>query len=84
MTFTEVSSSQIHSIGYDKDAEYPLGVRFHPNKKAVAEGKPFSEYHYKDVTPEMFAAFQGAESKYRWFDANVKDFPDAFPFVRVA
>jgi hypothetical protein len=82
MEFIPVESSQIKEIGYDKDAEYPLGVRFHPNRKS--EGKPFSEYHYKDVTPEMFAALRGAESKYRWFDANVKAFPTAFPFVRVA
>ena len=83
MEWTPVTSSQIKEIGWEADAEKPLGIRFHPGKRAAAEGVPYLEYHYGGITPEMHTAFLGAESKGHWFKVNVKPFPDQFPFVKV-
>lgn len=82
MEWIPVESHQIQAIGYDSEAS-TLGVRFHPGKKAREAGAQFSEYTYANITPEMFTAFQAAESKSRWFEANVKAFPDAYPYQKV-
>lgn len=52
-----VSSSNVHSIGYDFDAAR-LKVRF-----LAAEGGPGPLYFYQNVPPEIFQSFRTAASK---------------------
>ena len=82
MNWTPVESSQIKEIGYDHESSI-LGIRFHPSKKAREAGATHSEYHYANVGPEMHASLMAAESKGRFFDANIKAFPKDFPFTKV-
>lgn len=52
-------SSKIHGYGLDQ-ATQKLAVRF-KNPVTMVPGE--FTYHYGDVTPEMFAALEAAESK---------------------
>jgi hypothetical protein len=83
MVWEKVESSQISEIGYATGAEYPLGLRFPPNKKQKADGLPGSEYHYANVTPEMFAEFVAAESIGSYFIKNIKNRENLYPYVKV-
>ena len=83
MQWQKVDSSQISEIGYESRAEYPLGIKFSPNKKQVAAGEPGSEYHYKNITPELHAEFLAAESIGLFFAKNIKSRPDLYPFLKV-
>jgi hypothetical protein len=83
MQWQKVDSSQISEIGYESRAEYPLGIKFPPNKKQVAAGEPGSEYHYKNITPELHAEFLAAESIGLFFAKNIKSRPDLYPFLKV-
>lgn len=83
MKWIEVESSQIAAIGYEPEAEFPLGVRFTPNKKQREAGQLGSVYEYQKVTSEMFTEFSNAESKGHWFEANIKKFPNNYPYRRV-
>ena len=83
MQWQAVDSSQISEIGYESGAEYPLGIRFPPNKKQQAAGEPGSEYHYKGVAHDMFVALSEAESVGKFFGDYIKRFPDVYPFVKV-
>jgi hypothetical protein len=78
-----IESSQIKEIAFDAESEHSLGIRFHPSRKQRNEGKEYSEYFYSNVTPEMFAAFRGAESKTRWFESHIKPYPAQYPYFRV-
>jgi hypothetical protein len=52
-------SSKVHGYGYVPETQ-TLAVRF----KGFSDGKPgLFTYHYANVTPEMFAALESAESK---------------------
>lgn len=70
-----VTSSQIHSIGYDADTQ-TLAVRFKSR-----DGAPTSLYHYAEFTQANFDAFQAAESIGSHFYKNIKPHPDRFPYV---
>ena len=83
MQWQKVDSSQISEIGYESRAEYPLGIKFPPNRKQVAAGEPGSEYHYKNITPELHAEFLAAESIGLFFAKNIKSRPDLYPFLKV-
>ncbi|CAG4887794.1 KTSC domain-containing protein [Paraburkholderia saeva] len=72
----EVSSSQIHSIGYDAALE-TLAIRF-KNRKS---GAPTSLYHYASFTAENWEAFRTAESFGSHFGRYIKPFPERFPYV---
>lgn len=63
---TEVESSQVKAIGYDPETK-TLAVTFPRGTGAI--------YHYPDVEPETHAAFIGAESIGKFFDANIKTLP---------
>lgn len=82
MEWTEVDSSQIKAVGHDPETN-TLGVRFHPGKKAREAGLPFSEYHYCDVSDDMFQAMRTAASVGTWFGENIKAFPERFPFTKI-
>ncbi len=66
-----VESHQIGAIGYDADTQ-TLAVQFKRGALAI--------YHYPNVTPETWAAFQAAESKGTFFGAHIKALPfEKFP-----
>ena len=67
IALTPVKSSQIASIGYDA-ASKTLAVQF----KRFKDGQPTTVYHYSNVEPETFAQFEAAESKGRFFGAQIK------------
>ena len=72
-----VDSSQINAIGCDATTK-TLAVQF----KGWG-GKIGATYHYANVTPAQFAAFSKAESKGKWFGANLKDAVQAHPYTRL-
>ena len=97
MQWQAVDSSQISEIGYESGAEYPLGIKFPQTKKQkenMKNGKPFplpgSEYHYANVTPEMYAEFLAAKENPEYnnsigvfFGRVIKGRPELYPFVKV-
>jgi hypothetical protein len=83
MQWQAVDSSQIEAIGYESGAEYPLGIKFPPNKKQQAAGLPGSEYHYKGVAHDMFIALSEAESVGSYFGQNIKSRADLYPYLKV-
>ena len=62
MQLTTVESSMIHAIGYDKEKRV-LEVVLNTGRT----------YQYADVQPEVYDAFMKAESKGRYFLANIRD-----------
>ena len=40
-------------------------------------------YHYSNVTPEMFAEFEKAESKGRFFGQRLRNEDEAHPFTKM-
>ena len=62
MQLTAVESSMIHAIGYDKEKRI-LEVVFNTGRT----------YQYADVPYEVFVGFLNAESKGRYFLANIRD-----------
>ncbi len=62
MQLTTVESSMIHAIGYDKDKRV-LEVVFNTGRT----------YQYADVPPEVYEGLLNAESKGRYFLANIRD-----------
>ena len=80
MEWIAVESSQISHLGYEPEAEYPLGVKFKPTRKQQAAGQPGSIYEYAGVTPQLFTQFRYAESIGRFFEAEIKNRPDLFPY----
>ena len=82
MEWVEVDSSQIKAVGHDAETN-TLGVRFHPGKRDREAGLPYSEYHYRDVSDDMFQAMRSAESVGTWFGENIKRFPEQYPFVKI-
>ena len=90
MQWTAVESSQISEIGYESGAEYPLGIKFPPNKKQTAAGLPGSEYRYKNVSPELHAQLLAAKdnpvynnSIGTFFGKVIKGYADLYPYVKV-
>jgi colicin import membrane protein len=90
MAWQAVDSSQISEIGWDGRAEYPLGIKFPPNKKQKEAGLPGSRYDYKNVTAELHAEFLAAKdnpdydnSIGTFFGRRIKRFPETYPFVKV-
>lgn len=60
-------SSQIFSIGYNPETKV-LAIQF--RNRATKEAGP--SYHYALFPAEKFAEFQAAESKGRFFGAEIK------------
>lgn len=58
---TEAKSSTIHSHGYDEQSS-TMTIKFHSG----------STYEYKDVAPEDYIAFCGAESVGKHFSAHMR------------
>lgn len=72
----DVASSQIAAIGHDPVTN-TLAIRF---RHKIGIG---SLYHYSGVTPEDFAAFEGAESIGKHFYAHIKPHADKYPYVKI-
>jgi hypothetical protein len=83
MQWQAVESSQISEIGYESGVDYPLGIKFPPNKKQIAAGEPGSEYHYADVPPWMHRNMLKADDIYSYFKENIKSHPDVHPYTKV-
>lgn len=89
MEWIPVESSQIACIGYEISAEYPLGVKFKPNRRQTEAGQPGSVYEYANVSLKMFADFLGAKDNYeygsigKFFDQVIKAHPEQYPFRRL-
>lgn len=66
IALTPVESSQIAAIGHDA-ATNTLAVQF-KNKKGLG-----NVYHYDNVPADVYQQFTAAESKGRFFGANIKD-----------
>ena len=75
IALTPVESSQIAGIGHDP-ATSTLAVQF--KKKAG----PGSIYYYSNVPAQVFADFIGAESKGKYFGANIKSNAD-YPYQKI-
>jgi hypothetical protein len=73
----KVQSSQISEIGYDKESQ-TLAVRFNG-----FGDKPGRLYHYSNVSPELFAQFEGADSKGSFFIRNIKPNPGKYPYEKI-
>ncbi len=73
----EVTSSQLHAIGFDS-ATNRLAIQF------KSKAGPGSIYHYANFTAEQFAKFRAAESLGSHFKQHIKPAVDAHPFVKVA
>jgi hypothetical protein len=73
-----VESSQIHSIGHDASTN-TLAIRF----KDRATSAPTSLYHYDNVTPDDFTAFQSAESIGKHFGKHIKPYDVKYPFRQI-
>lgn len=67
-----VISSQVAAIGYDPVARV-LQVRFNNG----------SEYQYANVPEHNFLAMKSAVSVGQYFNANIKRFPDKYPYTKV-
>lgn len=68
-----VDSSQIVSIGYSSEL-----------RKLEIEFKTGSVYVYDNITPEIHSKLMAADSIGKFFGQNIKPFPDAFPFTKIA
>lgn len=69
-----VASSQIHSIGYDKDSQ-KLAIQFN------GKTGPGNPYYYDNVPKEVYDQFVVAESKGKFFGERIKD-KDGFPCTK--
>lgn len=76
IALTPVSSSQIAAIGHCADTN-TLAIQFTSRKG------PGSIYHYRNFTPELFAAFAGADSIGSHFGQHIKPFNELYPYVKV-
>jgi hypothetical protein len=83
MDWIPVESSQIACLGYEPEAEYPLGVMFKPTRKQQAAGQPGAVYEYAGITAQLFAEFMAAESKGQFFDRRIKGFAGQYPYRKV-
>ena len=62
MQLTTVESSMIHAVGYDQEKRI-LEIVFNTGRT----------YQYADVPPEEYEGLLNAESKGRYFLANIRD-----------
>jgi hypothetical protein len=81
MNWQPVESSQIAEVGFE--TPNTLGVKFLPNKKQKEAGLPGSEYHYANVSPEMFTALVEAVSVGQFFGGHIKKHPEVYPFTKI-
>lgn len=77
ITLTPVESSQLHSIGHDRDSN-TLAIRFRGK-----QGQPGALYHYGNFTAEDFDALVAAPSLGSHFIRNIKPKTEQFPCERI-
>jgi hypothetical protein len=71
MELITVESSMIHAVGYDPE-KHVLEVVFNTGRT----------YQYADVPPEVYEGLLKAESKGRYFLANIRDVYPYWPVGR--
>ena len=69
----KVESSQIEAVGHNP-VQNVLTVQF----------KRGGVYTYQNVTAEQHATMMAAESVGSWFSTNIKKFPEAHPYAKIA
>lgn len=82
---TAVTSSQIASIGHDPTTNQ-LDIEF-KNLGKPKPGQPAkvnSVYRYQNFSAEQFAAFMAAESKGKFFGANIKKEAQKHPYRKLS
>lgn len=72
-----VESSQLEAIGYHAES-LTLAIVFPPKKSGEKD-----EYHYQNVSADLFAEFAAAESKGSFFIHRIKKFPTEYPYTKV-
>ena len=72
----EVESKQIHAIGHDPETQ-TLAIRF-KNWRGEITGL----YHYS-APQKRFDELMTAESIGGYFNANIKPFPDKYPYTLI-
>lgn len=82
MNRTPVESRLIDSIGYDPKSQ-TLEIAFPPKKDSLP-GPGVSVYQYQNVPPEVHAAFMAAESKGKFFGAEIKPNKYQYPYVKIS
>ena len=78
MNRTTVESSLLSAIGYDAITQ-TLEIEFPRKGQPVGSG---SVYQYFGVPAEVHTAFMAAESKGKYFLANIKNQPQ-YPYKRI-
>lgn len=73
--WVDVNSSNIHSVRYIRDTQ-TLQIKF-------GQPKITSMYNYDNVPESMFNDMLKAESKGKWFWANIRQEHDKYPYYRV-
>jgi len=81
MNWQPVESSQISEVGFEEPST--LGIRFKPNKQQALAGQNGSEYHYANVSPEMFTALVEAVSVGQFFGEHIKKHPELYPYTKI-
>lgn len=74
MNFISVNSSNIKEVGYSSK-QHTLGVVFNAAPKVV--------YCYPEVPASMVIDMIFADSVGSWFNANIRRYPDIYPYTRV-
>lgn len=69
-------SSQIATHGYDPVTK-TMALQFKQKNGTTVP------YHYANVSPEMYAEFEAAESKGRFFGQRLKSNAEAHPFTKM-
>ena len=77
ITLTPVESSQLHSVGIDREL-HVLAIRFRGK-----QGEPGALYHYANFSDADFDALMGAQSMGSHFIRNIKPKTEQFPCHRV-
>jgi len=67
-----VESSQIKSVGFNEDT-LMMDVEFNSG----------SVYRYFNIDKSVFEEFIAAESVGKYFGANIKIYPDKYPFEKI-
>lgn len=67
-----VDSTDLRSVGYNQDISM-LEIEFHSG----------GIYQYSNIPYSMCQNLMSANSKGRYFKANIKDFPDKYPCTKI-
>ena len=78
ITLTPVDCKHINAIGHDAETN-TLAIQFKNWK-----GEPVSIYHYANFPIDKFEEFKAAETKHKYFTANIKPEILKHPYTRIS